>query len=355
MRVALDTNGLYTTRAGVARYIRGLISGMRRIAWPEGWEWEMLAWPVENFEFRQPQRAWRTFYREFVWAKTIAPRRLREGRFDLWHSTANALLTPPSPIQHVVTVHDIAALRRPERFRRWHRRMSARALERARKARRVICISQFTADELVKWAGFNRSKLRVVHNGCSFHDGEITPQKPALALPDEYLLFVGSLEPGKNLRLVRSMYALAETEGVALPDLVIVGARFAGLAGEGSPPRGWHYLGHIEDSALAWLYQHARAFLFPSVYEGFGLPIAEAMCFGCPVICSPVSSLPEVAGDAALTCELEPRAYLSATRRLLGDSRLEEELAARGREQSRRFTWERCAAGVLEVYREALS
>lgn len=359
MKVALDTNALYTTRAGVARYVRGLLGGLRRVApdtvpaAPGGWELSELAWPVENFAFRQPQRAWRTFYREFVWAGLPARNALRRRHTELLHSTGTPLLHPPAPIRHVVTVHDVGFLRFPERFRGWHRRMAIAGLERTRRAHRILCISRHTADEMMRLAGFPARQLEVVLNGCDFQGTPTEAPPEGIRLPEAFFLFVGSLEPGKNLRLLRDMYELARTRGRTLPDLVIVGARFLGLAGEGAPPAGWHYLGHLPDPALVWLYRRARALLFPSKYEGFGLPLAEAMTLGCPVICSPISSLPEVTGDAALLPDQDPAAYLGAAERLLHDDALREELVRRGTARARLFTWDRCARETLEVYRKA--
>jgi glycosyltransferase involved in cell wall biosynthesis len=357
MNVAVDTNALFTTRAGVARYVRGLLGGLRRVAGEDGQPWvlEEFAWPVENFAFRQPTRAWRTFYREFVWAGLPARSRLRRTHATLLHSTGTPLLHPPAPTRHVVTVHDIGFLRFPERFRGWHRRMAIAGLERTRHAHRVLCISRHTADEMIRLAGFQARQLEVVHNGCDFHSASPGEPPADFRPPQTFFLFVGSLEPGKNLRLLRDMYALAHAQGRPLPDLVIVGARFHGLAGEGAPPPGWHYLGHIPDPALVWLYRQARALLFPSKYEGFGLPIAEAMALGCPVICSPVSSLPEVAGDAALFPTQDPASYLDAASRLLEDTTLREDLIRRGTSQASRFTWDRCARETLQVYRQALA
>ncbi|MCC6233436.1 MAG: glycosyltransferase family 4 protein [Verrucomicrobiales bacterium] len=353
MRAAVDTNALYTTRAGVARYVRGLLSGLRTVAAGTSWELDEFAWPVENFGFQQPWRALRTFYRELFWAPCLAPRLLRRNRFDLLHATGVPLFTPPPSVAHVVTVHDIGFLRFPERFRGWHRRMAIEGLRRTRSAQRVICISEFTARELIELAGFPPEQLRVVHNGCTFATTTPPASRPRLALPDTFFLFVGSLEPGKNLSLLRSTYELAQSRRIELPPLVIVGARFEGLAAEGTPPPHWHYLGHLPDPALVWLYQHALALAFPSKYEGFGLPIAEAMSLGCPVLCSPVSSLPEVAGDAALLAPQEPEAYLDALQRLATQPELRLDLSRRGRAQGALFTWERCARETLAVYEEA--
>lgn len=355
MRLAVDTNATFTTRAGVARYIRGLLAGLHHLELPPGWSVEEFAWPVENFAFRQPRRAWRTFYRECLWARTVAPRHLRTRHIDLLHSTAAPLLLPPRGIRHVVTVHDIAFLTHPDRFRPWHRRMAVRGLERARRADRIVCISQFTADELVRHAGFDPGRLRVVHNGCALPTPPSPPPPPPPGVPPRFFLFVGSLEPGKNLALLRQTYELARQSGRSLPDLAIVGARFVGLASEGPPPPDWHYLGHLPDSDLAALYTRALALLFPSRYEGFGLPVAEAMSLGCPVVCSPVSSLTEVAADAALLVAQEPAAYLDAALELSANPALRENLIARGRRRALHFTWDRCARQTLDVYREALA
>lgn len=356
MRVALDTNPLYTTRAGVARYVRGLQQGFASL--PPSLSLDLtlspFAWPVENFEFRQPQRAWRTFYRECLWTRWTAPRALRRSKTDLLHSTGNALLIPPPGVRHVVTVHDIAVLRHPERFRPWHRRMSASALLRARAAHRVLCISRFTANELIHHCAFPAHQLEVVLNGSDFN--ETSPEiPPDPHLPTEFFLFVGSLEPGKNLDLLRRTYASAQASGHSLPPLLIVGARFPGLSPEGPAPSEWHFLGHLPDAQLVGLYRRAIALLFPSKYEGFGLPVAEAMNLGCPVICSPVSSLPEVGGDATLWTDLSPEAYVTSARQLIQDSSLRDDLILRGRRQGAHFTWPRCAEETLAIYRQALA
>ena len=349
MRVAIDTNALYTTQAGVARYVRGLLSGFPRVA-PDLAVTE-VAWPVENFHYRQPQRALKTFVREFLWSRTAGPRRVAEAGAEVFHSTCILFVDPPSTTRHVVTLHDLAALRHPERFRAWQRRRSLREVRKLARMDRVICVSQFTADEAMKLLGLSASKLEVVHNGCDWvGEAMVLPREPVEILPDEYFLFVGSLEPGKNLSLLREVYESARASGKSLPPLMIVGARWEGVANEGAPPPDWHYLGRLPDEELAWLYQRALALVFPSRYEGFGLPIAEAMALGCPVLCSKVASLPEVGGEAALYCELNRDGYRQAMMRLAGDSTLREELAAAGSSHVRKFTWDRCACETREVY-----
>ena len=355
MRIALDTNALYATQAGTARYVRGLIKGLRRVNAADVQVSE-LAWPVENFEYRQPERALKTFYRELVWAPWIGPRRIAKQKAGLFHSTAPVCITPPVGIRHVATLHDLALIRQPERFRRWHRSSGRRYLERLHRVDRIICISRFTADEAMQLLGLPPERLEVVYNGCEFHPDEDAPveESPDFHVPDEFFLFVGSLEPGKNLTLLRQVYALAQGQNVRLPPLVIVGARWSGVETEGAPPAGWHYAGRQSDAALVHLYRRALALVFPSKYEGFGFPVVEAMALKCPVICSRVASLPEVGGDAALYAEMNPRAYLDVMLRLKTEPGLRDETLAKGEDQASRFSWRKCARETVEVYRQTL-
>jgi glycosyltransferase involved in cell wall biosynthesis len=354
VKVALDTNALFTTQAGTARYVRGLMKGFRRLP-QAALDLTEIAWPVPNLDFRQPARAWRTFYRECVWARWIAPGQLRRSAVALFHSTAT-ILVHPRGLKHVATLHDLAMLRNPERFRPWHLRSARRSLRKLQTVDRIICISRFTAEEAMQLLSLPATRLEVIHNGCDFHPEEPPPVStpPDFPLPAEFFLFVGSLEPGKNLSLLRETYALADHEGAPLPPLLIVGA--AGptglaLAHHAQSAHSLRYLGRLPDAVLVHLFQRALALVFPSIYEGFGLPVAEAMALGCPVICSRVSSLPEVAGDAACYASLDAPAYLSAMRHVARETTFREDLIRRGCEQVRQFSWKRCAEQVLNVYR----
>jgi alpha-1,3-rhamnosyl/mannosyltransferase len=350
MRIALDTNGLYTGQAGIARYIRGLIKGLRQLNLSHVEFWE-CAWKVENFGYRQPDRAFKTIYRELVWARLVAPRLLSRSGSDLLHVTGSFIAEPPKGLKCVVTLHDLAVLRHPERFRRWQRVAEKMRVRRLGRADRVICVSRFTADEAMELLGLPGHRIEVVHHGCDFHpEEEVAEQPPDFPLPGEFFLFVGSLEPGKNLALIRDVYRLAIDRGIHLPPLVIVGVRWLGVGSEGQAPADWHYVGRQPDSVLVHLYRRAVALVFPSKYEGFGFPVAEAMSLGCPVICSPVASLPEVGGEAALYVEGDASRYLEAMQRVHNDPVYRAELAAKGRGQARQFTWRRCAERVAEVY-----
>ena len=244
------------------------------------------------------------------------------------------------------------SFRYPDRYRAWQRRSGPRRLAALAGYDRVICISRFTADEAIRCLDLASSLIEVVHNGCDFSPDVVPPERPPdFELAPDFYLFVGSLEPIKNLRLLREVYELASGRGITLPPLVIVGARWLGVEGEGSPPPGWLYAGRQDDEVLVHLYRRALALVFPTRYEGFGFPLVEAMALGCPVICSPLASLPELGGDAPIYADQTPAAYLDAMLAVASDPTRRDDHIAAGRERVRRFSWQRCAEETLAVYR----
>ena len=355
MKVAIDTNSLYVTRAGTTRYINGLLSGIAECKVPD-LELDQINWPVENLDYKQPGRAFKTAYRELIWAKAMAPMMLRKQAPDVLHSAAGYFLAPPKATRLVVTLLDFALITHPERYRTWQRWAGRKRLLKSVKADRFICISRFTADEAIRLLGLPHTKIDVVYCATDLKPEMAVGDLPAgLELPDDFFLFVGSLEPGKNLSLLRETYKLAKEKGITLPTLLIVGARWQGVPHEGPPPTNWKFLGRQPDEVLVRLYARAIALLFPSKYEGFGLPVLEAMSFGCPVLCSPVASIPEVGGTAVLYSPLTAPGYLEQIIRLLQECGLRGDLQGKGRERAKEFSWERCARETIESYRKSLT
>ncbi len=357
MRVAFDANCIYTTQAGTARYTKGLLSGIEALA-PGHVLLHPLAWPVENLGYGQPVRALRTAYRELLWCRMRAYVEMTRFGADLLHSTSHLGFRMPPGVKRVHTLYDLAVLRYPWKFRPWQRRAGLRFLKTLPTMDRILCISRFTADEAMHLLALPANKLEVVYCGSDLaagsHETE-TSLSSGICIPDTFFLFVGSLEPGKNLELLKAVYRLASDNGTPLPRLLIVGARWAGVAHEGCPPADWSYLGRVPDCTLVALYQRARALVFPSKYEGFGLPVLEAMSLGCPVLCSRSGSLPEVGGEAVYYCEQTPAAYLNGMQAVLSDDPLRDALRQRGRERALRFSWKRCAAETVAVYDDVLN
>lgn len=354
MKVALDTNHRYILEGGVSRYIDNLEKALL-VEGGEDLQLEEIAWKVTNFEYAQPKRALKTLYREYLWGKFIAPGEVRSKNCDLIHYLDFPFLASPG-IPQVMSLHDLGYLRTPDRFRFWTRVRAKGRLASCHKMDKVLTISQFTADEAMNLLGVNASKIEIVHlgGGLADPDAMIEAEKPDFEVPDEFLLYVGHLDPNKNIALMKGIYEMAREKGIHLPPLLISGKRWEGVGDEGDHPPEWRYLGRQPDGVVRWLYEHARVYLFTSRYEGFGLTVIESMNFGCPIVCSPNGSIPEVGGEAACYAEATPEAYLEQIQRLLKDDSYRDEMIAKGREQGKKFTWRRCAKETMEAYNSVL-
>ncbi len=281
------------------------------------------------------------------------------------------------PARSVVTVHDLGYLYYPEahtanarRYLDWATRYSAS------KARMVICVSHATATDLTRHYAIDPAKIRVIPHGYDreqfkpVQDADLsaaTRAKYGIA-PGPYLFYVGTIQPRKNLeRLMEAFAALIndpDFDYPARPQLQLVLGGKPGWLSEPIMARARELnlpqikiVGYVSDNDLPALYSGAEAFVFPSLYEGFGLPALEAMACGVPVVCSNAGSLPEVVGEAALTHHpLDTRAITWNLRRLLLSPQLQDELAIKGLKQAEKFSWDKCAAetlaAILEVCRE---
>ncbi len=300
----------------------------------------------------------------FVWEQAVQPWVVQQMGVDLLHSPA--LVGPMlGGRPFVVTVHDLSYRHYPEAFRAANRGyLTLFGQHSVRRARRVIAVSQSTKDDLVKHYGLPAAKVDVVYHGV---DQAFRPLPPAdvaafrarQGLPQRFLLFVGTLEPRKNVvRLVEAYARLPQTS----PPLVLVGGKgwlyeevFRLVNALGLASR-VHFAGYVPAEDLPYWYNAAEVFVYPSLYEGFGLPPLEAMACGLPVISSTASSLPEVVGDAGLLVDpLDVDGLGAAIGRLLPDTELKERMRAAGLERVQRFTWEQTARQTVDCYRLALA
>jgi len=297
--------------------------------------------------------------------QTLLPALAARHRVDVLHSMAS---TAPlwGPFRRVVTVHDLIYARFPEAHAGLRSRgMSLLVPAAARRSRRIIAVSQSTRDDIVSLLGIPAQRIDVVPSGLGALRREQPPPAEEVRARFELgerpvLLSLSAKRPHKNLSAL--IGALARIPAERRPVLVLPGyptwherelrerARALGLEDDVRFPD-W-----ISARELEGLWSVAAAFVFPSLYEGFGLPVLEAMARGVPVACSDSSSLPEVAGDAALLFDPhEEGAIAAALERLLGDRAEAERLRARGLQRAREFTWERSARLTLEVYGRALA
>ncbi len=252
-------------------------------------------------------------------------------------------LAGPAPVvvrRQVATFHDATPFRFPNTytraFRTWHRSIYRLV---SRRARAIVTVSQFSASELASVLGQPPDRFHVVSNGAE-HLDTLVPVRPALELPAEgFVLCVGTLAVHKNLAGV--LDALA---GANLPT-VVVGARgtarvFSEPSACGGDDGVITYAAHLTDAELAWLYRQATALVFPSRYEGFGLPVVEAQSLGCPVVVASSSSLTEVAGQGALFIDPNrPQDVPDLIRSLRDDPALRAQVVAAGSLNAQRFRW----------------
>lgn len=322
---------------------RGL--SVTRSRWDTGGPWQRIAWEQTRLA---------AFSRDL----------------DLLHGLAFA--TPLScACPTVVTVHDLSFLRFPNAFRRFNRSyLSFITRISTRRAARVIAVSESTRQDVIRFFGVPGERVVVVPNGVA---EAFRPADPAAVadfrrnkgLPERFILFLGTLEPRKNIVRLLEAYALwlheRPTSAKDAPTLVIAGAK------------GWFYEtifarvnelrldervifpGFVPTEELPWWYRAAELFVYPSLFEGFGLPVLEAMACGTPTITSNASSLPEVAGDAALLIDPEDTEGLAgALARVLAEPEVAAKLRAAGLRQAARFSWARTAAQTVGVYRTSL-
>ena len=320
MKVGVDVAPLAQTAAGTARHVRGLLAALQGRS---GLELEPLTFGASGRVSSVARDAW--------WYPLTLGHVSR--RLDLLHCTTfRAPRRPRAPL--VVTVHDLALLRHPEAFPVWHRRSGLVALSSAvRVATAIVVVSAFTRDELVALVEVPRERIRIVPNGV---DPVFTPVGASAA--GDYVLAVSTLEPRKNLG------AAVEASRLAGVELRVAGAR--GWGGVDIP--GW--AGRPSDDELAALYRGARCVVYPSLYEGFGLPVLEGMACGTPVVTSSGGATEEVAGGAAVLVDAGDPAAIATG--IAEASARRSELVPLGLERARGFTWHHAADLVEKLWRE---
>ncbi len=326
LEVGFDTTALVQTQAGTARYINSLLGELRGRS----------DISLHYRSFGGEGRAW-NLPRDAVWYPFVLQHATRA--VDVLHCpTYRGPVGAHAPL--VVTVHDLAIFRYPHAFNRWSRLYAPVLVPRVlRAARRLIAVSEFTRRELSDLFDVPTTKIRVIPNAV---DPAFTPDGASAA--GDYVLAVGTLEPRKNLGRVMQASSRLGIE------LRVVGARGWGRSVD-MGDNGVRWVGRVSDDELAALYRGARVVVYASLYEGFGIPVLEAMACGVPVVTSLGGATEETAGGAAeLVDPLDPAAIAAGIERAL---ERREELVPRGLDRAGSFKWPDVAARTIEVYREA--
>ena len=357
-------------KAGIHRYMYGQISQLPVVD-GEDFQYTALAnhqITVDNPRFTSHISSFDTSSpaKRIVWEQVFQPLALRNLKPDLYHALAFVgSWTMPTPA--VVTVYDLSFIRYPEILTRARRiylqRMTAYSCH---KATRVLAISQSTADDLTTYLNIPPEKIDIAYPGVS-PEFQILPSEEVEAfrrkknLPDRFLLFLGTLEPRKNLPLLLRAYAQLSQDERAHVHLVLGGGKgwfydeiFATIA-ELKLENTVHTPGYIAAEDLVLWYNAASAFVYPALFEGFGMPLVEAMACGKAVLTSNISSLPEAAGDlGVLLPPDEESAWTEALRATIANLETVDEAVQARITWARQFTWQRCAEATVASYRQAL-
>jgi glycosyltransferase involved in cell wall biosynthesis len=369
VRIAIDARKLRDY--GIGTYVRNLLRHLARL--DHSTEYVVLCGEADCDDTRNlgenfrpvPERSPNYSIREQV----SVPLDLRREGVDLFHAP-HYVLPPLTPCRSVVTIHDCIHLRFPQYLpsRLGYAYARSSMWIAAHRSSRVMTVSEASKRDILEYFHVPETKIDVIPNAIDERFGE-TPApedvervRERYQLNERFVLYAGNIKPHKNIeRLIEAFYELREQQGFEDVKLLIIGDEISKYA---SLRRSVHrhklhkhvrFFGFVSDSTLAILYRLASVFVFPSLYEGFGLPPLEAMSSGTPVITSNVSSLPEVVGDAALLIDpYDPHAIADAMRRLLTDDALREDLREKGRARARHFSWERSIRRVREIYGEVL-
>jgi glycosyltransferase involved in cell wall biosynthesis len=367
MRVALDATPLLGQVTGVGRYTGELLAAFARL--PAGQAPEALlaaafTWrghadlagrlppSVHAAGRRAPARLLAQ-----AWLHVDVPTMAQLGvKADLFHGTNFVLPPPGRGAVGVVTIHDLAYLRMPENVSVASARYRNLVPRGLRRARMVLTPTQAVADEVVAEYGLPADRVRATHLGVDpVWFQQDTPARPGL--PERYLLFVGALEPRKDVATLLAAFRQLRREQPDTPPLVLVGPQGWGpaLDTSGLTPQDVIRLGYLDTAALQPVVAHAAALCYPSLYEGFGLPPLEAIAAGTPVVASDIPAVREVIGGGGPGVRLVPVRDVDALTWAIAETLAASPDPEPGRAHAQRFTWERTANETMAVYRRASS
>ncbi|RPI19545.1 MAG: glycosyltransferase family 1 protein [Acidobacteriales bacterium] len=366
MRIAIDAIPLLLRSAGVKTYVYNWFRSLRRVARSD----EVVAWPflrpADDYSHEESVVGFtQTLARlAFLHAANYSGLPLLDWvgpKVDFFHASQQ-LLNPPRKTRLTATLYDMTCWLVPETHSPRNVKGSRVFAERVvRRADGLIAISNSTRDDAVRILGLSPDRIAVIYPGVAEPFFQTTPNCARVAaakygLSRPYVLFVGTIEPRKNIDALLEAFAQLPASLRSEFELVLAGpagwANPETLARLRSPDSGARYLGYVPEQDLPGLTAGATVFVYPSLYEGFGLPLGQAMAAGVPLITSNVSSMPEVAGDAALLVDpRSPSELAAAMQRLLLSPGLRAELAQNGISLAKRYTWETCARQSLEFFR----
>jgi glycosyltransferase involved in cell wall biosynthesis len=369
VRIAIDARKLHDF--GIGTYIRNVLRGLARI--DHDTEYVLLCQEHDcplasslGSNFRAVSHASQPYSMREQFS---IPWALRRERIDLFHAP-HYVLPPLRRGKSVVTIHDCIHLMFPEylpnRLALSYARASLWAA--ARVSNRIMTVSETSKRDILRFFEVPAEKISVIYNGIDERfrvqppEEEMSRVAQRYQLTGDFVLYAGNVKPHKNVERLIDAFHLVRQDGLDHLQLIVIGdeiSRYAELrraVHRYNLHRYVRFLGYMPDATLAVLYRLAAVFVFPSLYEGFGLPPLEAMASGAPVVTSNVSSLPEVVGDAAVLVDpRDPRAIADGVRRVLTEPGLRETLRAKGLNRAAEFSWDRSVQRIRQIYGDVAS
>jgi len=373
MRIGYDAKRAYNNYSGLGNYSRYIISNMCRF-YPEN-ECLLYTPSVADPElFHEPEgtivKRPKTLlgkYARSYWRSFRLSHWLDEDAVDIYHGLSNEIPygIHRTMIRSVITIHDLIFLERPDLYKSFDRYVYKRKVQYgARNASRIIAVSEQTRQDIIRFLNVDEKRIRVVYQGChrQFYSrvsqDTLTSTRRQVALPEEYLLYVGTIEERKNLlKIVQALH-----QGAIDCPLVVVGRRtsYYQQVRDYIDKHGMedqiNFLDHVQVSDLPAIYQASKGFIYPSSYEGFGIPILEALNSGVPVITSYGGYLAETAGKGGLLIDPHnSEQMIDAIRQVLEDSGLRDRLVREGGVHALKFREEQTIPALYNVYLECLN
>jgi len=368
MRIAIDCRSVFPGMGGIGRYAQGLVRALAELDDRNAY---LLLFTTKKRDGKLVDKPnFREFYFEAAmiderWEQLHLPTILADNEVDLYHATCFALPVVKTVKHQVTTVHDVVFRTHPElvapRLRDYLHRWTEHSLEMADA---VMTVSEFSRDEIAAAYGTPKERVHVTYNGIDrrFREGPargvVRRMRARLDLDDGFVLYAGSLESKKNIDRLLEAFSLLVADGRAgKRQLVLAGGRGgmaydveAAVRRSGLADR-VVIAGYVTDEEVLGLMHAADLFVYPSLYEGFGLPPLEAMACGTPTVVSNASCLPEVVGSGALLAPAKDAAGLAdAMAKALHDKGIRKSLSQCGRKRAALYTWKRAAERTLKVY-----
>jgi glycosyltransferase involved in cell wall biosynthesis len=373
MKIGIDGSPILKEKTGVGNYVYNLIKWLGNIDSVNEYSIFLNSFKgsfnanikYQNFKIKRFRIPGKILMLSWGYLK-FPPIDLLTGKFDIFHST-NFIIPPKKEGKIIITIHDLYFMKYPENTELFGGRYFKRFLpSNINKVDKIIAVSRSTKRDIINILGVNEDKIEVIYEGVDnifkpINDRvKVLKIKDRYSLPDKFILFVGSIEPRKNILSLIKSFSLIRSK--IEHKLVVVGSKGWGYKNifdaidSLNLRKSVMFTGYVPEYDLPYIYNASDLFVFPSFYEGFGLPVLEAMACGIPVIASNRSSIPEIIGDSGIVIDPDNIHELKdAMLNLLNNDELKKRLIDKGIKRASMFSWEKTAYNTLDLYKSVIN